>query len=758
MGTIYRFLSRSLRVGLYALLGLCLMLGSSVWWLPALLPRCADFLGLELASVTQLEGGRWQLRQIEYPWQAGVVSIDTVELPAVHTYLLERWRGEFTEGSAVQLSGLRVDLRAQDGAVGSPGAPVALAERLQGWRSGLDAMRAWLPTIRVAALRLNVDGESRLRISQLQLDAASCHALLQFSGAEAPIEVWGEFGEGQRWSATVHTQACQLQAQMDFAADGVRMQAELSRGAERLTAAAHYSMGQELPDQVSLHSEGFTLNLAELGLLPKLEISELSMQQLELKWELAGEREARQGQFHLAVGEVADLSSRFPSLRKLKVDGSVDAEWVRLEQMSVTINQGQLSAHGTLELAAIRNWRSGALSWREAFLPKAVGTLRLERCQLSDWSAYLPAQLRQTGEFFGHLNLSAGAQLEGVLTFKEIGLRPSDVFTSVDSIQGELILEGRRITLAAASAQVGGSPLQLAGQLDLSQLEAPSWDFRLRGSNLPLVRSSKMIVRSDVDLQALSNSAAVQPILQGRLDLRASTLLVDFDPLAAELQVGPRRQPPYFSVSHPLFNDWLLDLKLQGDSFLQVRSAYFRTALSADLALSGTLGGPVLLGSVRSVGGEIRFPGARMQLEQGEAYIEPGQPHAVQLSASGSAQTASYVIGMEVLGTVAKPVIQFQSSPVLTNAQIVQLLATGSLTGGGAGTVGLYLGQGLLGAGGFEDGIADRLTVEVGNGKTRSGRSTVESRYDLSEDWYLEGGYDVYDAYNLDLIWSIFRR
>ena len=113
---------------------------------------------------------------------------------------------------------------------------------------------------------------------------------------------------------------------------------------------------------------------------------------------------------------------------------------------------------------------------------------------------------------------------------------------------------------------------------------------------------------------------------------------------------------------------------------------------------------------------------------------------------------------MEVTNTLDEPFVQFSSTPELSNASILRLLTTGSTTGGGVGAVGLYLGRGLLGAGGMNETVLDRVTIELGEKRSRSGRQTVGAEFDISKDWDLKGEYDEYDAYNMNLLWNLFRR
>lgn len=147
-----------------------------------------------------------------------------------------------------------------------------------------------------------------------------------------------------------------------------------------------------------------------------------------------------------------------------------------------------------------------------------------------------------------------------------------------------------------------------------------------------------------------------------------------------------------------------------------------------------------------------------MHIDHGEAFIEKADPKQLQLDITGIAKTGSYIVTMEVGQTLENPQFRFQSTPSLKNISILRLLATGSTVGGGVGTAGLYLGKGFFGGGGMGESLVDKLTVDVGEEISRSGRNTLGVRYELNEDLLLEGEYDKYDAYNVDLIWKILER
>ena len=474
--------------------------------------------------------------------------------------------------------------------------------------------------------------------------------------------------------------------------------------------------------------------------------------------ELSGTLRQPVARFDLRVDSLQTAIARVPAMDRIELVVAGNPEQIKIEQLNFLINQSELSGAFSLPAAGlVEALQGGAEAWR-TWLAGGAGRMELIDWQAEDWVDVLPAMMRRSGRLDGLLELRPNWDLRGSLSFADFALRPTASLPSVDTIGGQIELADRRLSIRDASAKVGGSPVEVAGWLDADDLQDPLWAFTIAGTNVPLMRTTDMILRSDLDLKSSRAQRDETALMSGALNLRSSTLLADFDPLAPNVESGPQAKPPFFAITDPAVADWRFDLKIAGESFMRVRSPYFRTQLSANFELGGTFAEPLLIGSVRTVGGEFSFPGAKMRIASGEAFIEPSQPNAVQLDFSGTAQRASKIISMRVTQTLDDPLIQFQSTPALSNAAIVRLLATGSATGGGAGAVGLYFGQGLLGAGGLDEQLSDRLTVDVGEETSRSGRSTVGARYELSEDYSLEGEYDVYDAYNLDFIWSIFKQ
>lgn len=468
------------------------------------------------------------------------------------------------------------------------------------------------------------------------------------------------------------------------------------------------------------------------------------------------------GQVRLEAAQLeigpAWLDAPLPPVEALNLAVHLDAKRIDVENLSFSINQSPVRATLAMPVEALQAQLAAETFDPVRLLDSATAEMQVASWKMENWLDLLPSYFRQSGEIRGSLSLAPKMQLTGQLAFEDFGLRPTATMASIDQIAGQLRLEDRRLIVDQASARFGGSRLALKGEMNFTDFARPRWFLEAKGANLPLLRTTEMILRSDVDLRFDALDPDLPPLMAGNLNLQSSTLLLDFDPLAPRLERGTMARPPFFSISEAPFADWRFNVKAFGDRFMRVRSPYFRARFSADFELSGTFAEPLLLGSVRTSDAELHFPGAKFLIDEGEALIEASRPNEMQLAFNGIAQKSSKVIMMEVSQTMADPLIHFEATPAMSQVEIVRLLATGSASGGGVGNLGLYLGKGMLGPGGLNESLSDKLTLDVGAQTSRSGQKTIDARYQLSPRWSVEGGYDVFDAYNADLIWTIFKR
>ena len=493
------------------------------------------------------------------------------------------------------------------------------------------------------------------------------------------------------------------------------------------------------------------------------EATGISIAHGEFKFDVSGDLMSPVGELEMNFTglDAGNLFSdrTLPVIDSIKLRASTNAEHLKISEFQASLNQSKLEGSAMLSMDHLTDWLNSDAREVNDLLKKLTGDLTLTDWQMENWIELLPVNLfRRSGFLNGSLKIDEGLNLSGFLEFRDFALRPTESLPSIDHISGSLLLANKRLELQSATAQVGGSNIAVNGWVDLQSMEDVFWDIKLSGENIPIIRTTEMILRSDIDLEAQHLEKSGNPLVRGRLDLQASTLLVEFDPLALSTEFGPGSRPPFFSIKQEPVNDWLFDITVFGDTFMRVRSPYFKTQLSADFHLGGSFQEPELIGRVTTTNGQVSFPGIKMLIDKGEAFIEPSSPDTVHLDFMGTAQSALHVITMEVSNTLEEPYLQFHATPELPNTSIMRLLATGTTSEGGAASVGLYLGKGFLGPGSMNETLMDRLTIDFGKKRSRSGRQTFSARFDLDQDWSLNGEYDQYDAYNMNLIWHLFKK
>jgi translocation and assembly module TamB len=238
---------------------------------------------------------------------------------------------------------------------------------------------------------------------------------------------------------------------------------------------------------------------------------------------------------------------------------------------------------------------------------------------------------------------------------------------------------------------------------------------------------------------------------------------------SAHVWSGPKRapiRPPYFSVTNAPVADWNVDLAVDGNGFLRVRTPVFTGLLSANLKLSGPLRAPMLTGDVRANSGRVIFPFGSLDLQEGYASFTGNDPQGPDLHIRATGRNYRYDVRLEVEGSAETAAVTFSSTPALTSEQILLMLTAGELpqsdftlsTEARVSRLATFLGSDLLsrylGSGRGED----RLIIRSGEDISAEGRTTYSVEYRLTERWSIIGEYDEYNAFNADFKWKLLTR
>jgi len=406
-------------------------------------------------------------------------------------------------------------------------------------------------------------------------------------------------------------------------------------------------------------------------------------------------------------------------------------------------------------------WRTpSAFDWR-----RAEARIEIPDADLAAVSRRFPAFVAAQGRLRARVELKPGGHLAGELHVTDAASRPLPPYGTLQEIQADLALADHTITVQKLTATLGGEPVALTGNITLGPDGSPRLALNLTGKNLPLVRNTGLLLRTDIDLRATTDAAGVTR-LGGTVDVRDCLLLASLN-LRDLLPSGTRgvlRPPPYFSVETEPFRHWPLAVELRAAKTVRLRTTVFHLTASGRFRLDGTLGEPRALGELAVDEGQLLFPFATFKVQSGTVRLREADPFHAIVNVSATSQRRDYQLRLEATGDLAAPNVLLSSTPALDASALTLLVMTGQPPVG-AGTassgqrlalLGAYLSRGLfqdLGLGGEE-----RLEISSGERVSEQGRDTYELEYKLSERASLLGEYDRFDSYNAGLKWRVYHQ
>ena len=317
------------------------------------------------------------------------------------------------------------------------------------------------------------------------------------------------------------------------------------------------------------------------------------------------------------------------------------------------------------------------------------------------------------------------------------------------------------------TAKLGSEPVTVEGSVTLVSDGPPRFALGLKGENLPLVRTTGLLLRSDVDLHADTDAAGLTR-LSGTLNVRDCLVLANVD-LKTLLPTGLRgvtRQPPYFAVAAEPFHQWPLAVAVRAPSAIRVRTTAYNGTASAHFQLGGTLGEPRAVGELIVDKGQVLFPFATFTVQQGAVRLREADPFHAVVSVNATSLRRDYQMRLEMKGELPTPNVMITSTPAMEAADVLLMVMTGqppvsdtttaTSSGPRLALLGAYLGRGL-----FQDlglGGEDRLEISSGEHVSQQGRETYEFEYKLGEKWSLLGEYDQFDSYNAGVKWRVYTE
>jgi translocation and assembly module TamB len=458
-------------------------------------------------------------------------------------------------------------------------------------------------------------------------------------------------------------------------------------------------------------------------------------------------------------------------------------ETVQLQSLDLSVAGQEIQVTGSVPLEA-GFWANLPESLRSLDVAASHGRVLLGPLQLEALSSFLPGLLRAQGEIRMDARWEPGLEIGGELEFRGLATNPLPTSGSVQDIGGRVELEGSIVRLTGIRADLGGRQVGVEGWLDLEptfellvrqrpgsweellELNAlPLWDLAVTADRIPVVRRPGLVIRTGLDIR-LTHDGQSAPLISGTVSPHDSVFITDVRTMVPRGPATPMPRPPFVEVEHPFFGDWRLQVEVQGDRFLRVRSPVFRGDVSVGVNVGGQLSEPVLVGDVMIADGRVQFPFGNLRVTQGLVSLSELHPNTLTVLVTASSRVYGYLISMTVSGTAESPSVVFGSNPPLSSEEIVLMLTAGQLPQDEiaftaqqrATALASYLGKSLIDTWALEEPAEERLEIRSGESISVGGRSTYHLEYMLSNRWSLTGEYDEYDAVNAGVKYRLLYR
>lgn len=466
----------------------------------------------------------------------------------------------------------------------------------------------------------------------------------------------------------------------------------------------------------------------------------------------------------------AELKSLLPSAMQLAADWRLEGQEVRLVELTATAEEVQIAAGGSwvADAPLFATARSGG---------SFDGLLDLQgSAQIPDtsWLATMPGIRRIGGSVEANFSIQGPQSTPQIaadwaLHGGELRL-DNPALAAFDRLEFAGSFDGKQLQLTHCHGELGSAPFTATGTVQLAEVEHPVVDVQLQGSDLLLFRRQGVKLRSDTGLHIHGPLNALRA--DGELALTDGRYTKPVDFILPLLRKG---QPPgngvegisLFSLGAPL-DTMQFNVHVKPGNGFRIKTNVANGMLRPDVRLVGTGEVPYLQGEIYLDRTILSMPAHRITIEQGVIRFTEENPFVPSLDILAGFRRYGYDVTIVVEGDILEPIITMSSVPPLEAEDLLLFTTTGQPPQEAAnaqealGTVAVYLAQDWLRR--FfgdlsteeEESLFDRIEIEFGRDSTNQGAETIEGRFLLRRDNFLEndalfltGERDAYSDFNL---------
>lgn len=304
--------------------------------------------------------------------------------------------------------------------------------------------------------------------------------------------------------------------------------------------------------------------------------------------------------------------------------------------------------------------------------------LKIPGFEVAGISPKLGRALMDQGQLSGQLQVTgtpSEPEIKGEMMWKAGQLTLPPGWAPWRAVETKVVFRGTEAVFEDTRASIGDGTIGMTGKVNFADRGNPAWEILLRGENAGFYEDEnlRLVARGDLEARGDKHAGAVR----GSLDLAGSGVRrgIELTPVFAEEKTGEPALPTGFSATP--FAAWKWEVTMSAVEALPLGNKGEAGAVRPELSIGGTLGAPLLLGTVHVEQAVVRLPKATTLSAAGKLHFTREKPWVPIMDVVGLGEAKAYDIRAGVFGPLGERNLYLSSTPELAAEQIVTLLTTG---------------------------------------------------------------------------------
>lgn len=265
-------------------------------------------------------------------------------------------------------------------------------------------------------------------------------------------------------------------------------------------------------------------------------------------------------------------------------------------------------------------------------------------------------------------------QLKAFLRTEELVVRLGRMYNFMRSAQSEICLDVSNSTVSFLNTEVKLDKGSLKSNRALVHLNENGIYY----AHIPCI-VHKLLLNYDKDFFVIGSGALllIKDHAQSAIN---GTVIVDRSLIKKNI-LSANARPIISSTNIQNSDNLRMNIALLSKNPVHIKTAFLETDAALDLLVGNIIDDPRISGTVTLRSGHLAFPYKPLNIMHGKIYFLPHQQDDPLIELVAKNQIRRYQVTMHVDGSVQQPLISFESTPALTEEQIVTLLLAGNADG-----------------------------------------------------------------------------